>query len=153
MTDWRFLQRKSFIELSGRERAQALFDAGTARELLGPHDRIESPWLERQGVTPQADDGCVICKGLIGGEAAVVVAIDGAFQGGSIGEVSGAKMCAALDLGVAALCSGDCGDGGNRGLFRRNVSGRRSGQLYGDDARSAPGNEWPRSDRAGGWRG
>jgi len=100
MTDWRFLQRKSFIELSGRERAQALFDAGTARELLGPHDRIESPWLERQGVTPQADDGCVICKGLIGGEAAVVVAIDGAFQGGSIGEVSGAKMCAALDLAV-----------------------------------------------------
>jgi malonate decarboxylase beta subunit len=93
-----FLHQHSFIELNARERANALVDAGTARELLGPFDRLESPWLSAQGITPQADDGCVVIKGKIAGQAAVVAAFEGAFQGGSIGEVSGAKMTAALDL-------------------------------------------------------
>ena len=47
---------------------------------------------------PQADDGMVVAKGTINGKPAVVVAIEGAFQGGSMGEVSGAKMAAALEL-------------------------------------------------------
>src|ERR1700753_3701939 len=93
-----FVNRKSFIELDGRARAQSLFDEGTAKELVGPFDRVESPWLAIQGVTPQADDGCIVIKGKIGGLPAVVVSLEGAFQGGSIGEVSGAKMTAALDL-------------------------------------------------------
>jgi malonate decarboxylase beta subunit len=93
-----YLNRRSFIELSARERAKCLFDPGTERELAGPFDRIESPWLLIQGVTPQADDGCIVMRGTIGGRQAVVVAIAGAFQGGGIGEVSGAKLTAALDL-------------------------------------------------------
>ena len=96
-----YVNRQSFIELSARERATTLFDPGTQRELAGPFDRIESPWLPLQGVTPQADDGCVVMKGQIAGQAAVVVALEGAFQGGSMGEVSGAKMTAALDLACA----------------------------------------------------
>jgi malonate decarboxylase beta subunit len=96
-----FIHRKSFIELDARERATALCDAGTSRELLGPFDRVESPWLAMQGVTPQEDDGCVVMKGKIAGHAAVVVALEGAFQGGSMGEVSGEKMTAALDLAYA----------------------------------------------------
>jgi malonate decarboxylase beta subunit len=94
----RYLQRRSFIELNARDRAKSLFDAGTARELAGPFDRIESPWLPMQGVTPQADDGCIVMRGTIGGKQAVVIAFHGAFQGGGIGEVSGAKLTAALDL-------------------------------------------------------
>jgi malonate decarboxylase beta subunit len=96
-----FINRQSFLELDARERAKALFDEGTSRELVGPFDRVESPWLPMQGVTPQEDDGCVVMKGKIAGQAAVVVALEGAFQGGSIGEVSGAKMTAALDLACA----------------------------------------------------
>src|SRR6202789_2825182 len=96
-----FINRQSFIELGARERAIALLDAGTARELVGPFDRVESPWLQMQSVTPQADDGCVVMKGKIGGKAAVVIALEGAFQGGSMGEVSGEKMTAALDLACA----------------------------------------------------
>jgi malonate decarboxylase beta subunit len=96
-----FINRQSFIELNARERAAALFDAGTSRELLGPFDRLESPWLEMQGVTPQEDDGCVVMKGKIAGQAAVVITLEGAFQGGSLGEVSGAKIAAALDLASA----------------------------------------------------
>ena len=101
-----FINRQSFIELDARARAKALFDEGTSRELVGPFDRVESPWLPMQGVTPQEDDGCVVMKGKIGGQAAVVVALEGAFQGGSIGEVSGAKMTAALDLACADNAKG-----------------------------------------------
>jgi malonate decarboxylase beta subunit len=94
----KFVSRQSFIELDGRKRAQSLFDEGTWRELVGPFDRMESPWLPLQGIAPQFDDGCIVIKGKIGGMAAVAIALEGAFQGGSIGEVSGAKMTAALDL-------------------------------------------------------
>jgi malonate decarboxylase beta subunit len=90
----------SFIELPARERARALLDAGTFRELLGPFDRIESPWLPLQGIVCQADDGCVIARGTIDGEPAVIAAIESAFQGGSIGEVSGSKIAAALELAL-----------------------------------------------------
>jgi len=93
-----FLARKSFIELNARERAQVLLDEGTYRELLGPFDRLESPWLPMQGVVPQADDGLIVARGKIGGKDSVILAIEGQFQGGSVGEVSGAKMAAGLDL-------------------------------------------------------
>jgi malonate decarboxylase beta subunit len=93
-----FVRRESFIELDGRSRAQSLFDEGASKELVGPFDQLSSPWLPMQGIAPQADDGCVVIKGKIGGMPAVVIALEGAFQGGSIGEVSGAKMTAALDL-------------------------------------------------------
>jgi malonate decarboxylase beta subunit len=93
-----YVQRHSFIELDARARAQSLMDPGSWRELAGPFDRIESPWLPMQGIAPQSDDGCVVLKGTIAGEAAVVIALEGKFQAGSMGEVSGAKMTAALDL-------------------------------------------------------
>ena len=88
----------SFIELKARQSAQALLDEGSYRELLDPFEGIMSPWLGPQGIVPQADDGMVVAKGTINGKPAVVVAIEGAFQGGSMGEVSGAKMAAALEL-------------------------------------------------------
>jgi malonate decarboxylase beta subunit len=97
----RFLRRKSFIELRARERALALLDHGTFRELLGPFDRLESRWLSEQGVVPQSDDGLIVARGTLAGKDSAVLAIEGRFQGGSIGEVSGAKMAAALDLAHA----------------------------------------------------
>ncbi|RIQ21807.1 biotin-independent malonate decarboxylase subunit beta [Salmonella enterica] len=89
---------RSFIELKARQRAQALLDEGSYRELLDPFEGVMSPWLGAQGIVPQADDGMVVAKGTINGKPAGVVAIEGAFQGGSMGEVSGAKMAAALEL-------------------------------------------------------
>jgi malonate decarboxylase beta subunit len=93
-----FVNRQSFIELNARERAQCLMDFDSWRELVGPFDRIESPWLPAQGIAPQSDDGCVVLKGTVAGEAVVLIALEGGFQAGSMGEVSGAKMSAALDL-------------------------------------------------------
>lgn len=92
------LERDSFIERGARSRAKALLDAGSMRELLDPFCGIASPWLPQQGVTAQADDGVVVAKGLFGGQPAVVLAIEGAYQGGSMGEVGGAKIAGALEL-------------------------------------------------------
>ncbi|EAR2001332.1 biotin-independent malonate decarboxylase subunit beta [Salmonella enterica] len=89
---------RSFIELKARQRAHALLDDGSYRELLDPFEGVMSPWLGAQGIVPQSDDGMVVAKGTINGKPAVVVAIEGTFQGGSMGEVSGAKMAAALEL-------------------------------------------------------
>lgn len=89
---------RSFIELRARDRAKALLDEGSFRELLDPFEQVMSPWLGKQGIVPQADDGMVVAKGTINGQPAVVIAIEGTFQGGSMGEVSGAKMAAALEL-------------------------------------------------------
>ncbi|MGO9803753.1 MAG: biotin-independent malonate decarboxylase subunit beta [Steroidobacteraceae bacterium] len=96
----RFLARHSFIELTARERARAVLDPATFRELLGPFERLKSPWLPQQGIVAQADDGVVIARGTLDGHAAVVASIEGAYQGGSIGEVSGAKVAGALELAL-----------------------------------------------------
>ncbi|WP_271410077.1 biotin-independent malonate decarboxylase subunit beta [Pseudomonas sp. Q1-7] len=99
MTDTaRLLEARSFVELGARQRARELLDAGSFRELVGPFDRVISPWLPRQGIVPQADDGVVVAKGSINGQPAVIAAIEGAFQGGSMGEVGGAKIAGALEL-------------------------------------------------------
>ena len=100
--------RDSFIELPARERARALLDAGSFRELLGPFERLKSPWLPRQGVVAQADDGVVVARGLIDGASAVVAAVEGAYQGGSIGEVSGSKIAGALELALRDCERGAC---------------------------------------------
>jgi malonate decarboxylase beta subunit len=77
-----------------------LLDPGTFRELIGPFERLESPHLAPQGVVPACDDGVVVARGGLDGEAAVVLAVEGLFQGGGIGEVSGAKIAGALELAL-----------------------------------------------------
>ncbi|MGV7206856.1 biotin-independent malonate decarboxylase subunit beta [Oxalobacteraceae bacterium A2-2] len=92
------LARDSFIERGARSRAQALLDPGSFRELAGPFDRVTSPWLAMQKLVTQSDDGVVVAKGALDGQPTVVLAIEGAFQGGSMGEVGGAKIAGALEL-------------------------------------------------------
>src|SRR5258708_14897215 len=95
-----YLARTSLVELNARERAQALLDESSYRELLGPFERLESPWLLLQGVVPQADDGLIVARGKISGTDSLILAIEGQFQGGAIGEVAGAKIAAELDLAL-----------------------------------------------------
>lgn len=102
----RLLEQRSFIELGARQRARALLDVGSFRELLDPFARVTSPWLPKQGIVVQADDGVIIAKGTLDGEPVVVAAIEGAFQGGSLGEVGGAKIAGALELAAEDNCNG-----------------------------------------------
>jgi malonate decarboxylase beta subunit len=92
--------RTRFTELYARERAAAILDPGTFRELIGPFERLESPHLQMQGVVPACDDGVVVACGELDGKEAVVLAVEGLFQGGGIGEVSGAKIAGALELAL-----------------------------------------------------
>lgn len=87
----------SLVESLARERAFQLLDEGSAYEILGPAYRLESPHLEAQNIVPQFDDGMIIVKGKLNGEDAVVISIEGNFQGGGIGEVSGAKLAGTLE--------------------------------------------------------
>jgi biotin-independent malonate decarboxylase beta subunit/biotin-independent malonate decarboxylase gamma subunit len=101
LTWQQLLARRSFIELDAVGRATALLDPGTVRVLAGPFDRLESPWLEPQGITPQADDGTIIARGTVDGRPVVIAAIEQGFLGGGTGEVSGAKISQALLLAAA----------------------------------------------------
>src|SRR5271155_2814809 len=94
----RFLSRQSVIEMRARERARAILDPSSFRELLDPFDRMESPWLPLEGIVPESDDGVIIARGQLGGRPAVIMAIEGAFQGGGMGEVSASKIAGALGL-------------------------------------------------------
>jgi malonate decarboxylase beta subunit len=100
MSAERLLARDSFVERGARSRAQALLDAGTMRELAGPFERLHSPWLAMQHLITQADDGVVVAKGRLDGHPTVVLAIEGAFQGGSMGEIGAAKIAGALELAL-----------------------------------------------------
>jgi malonate decarboxylase beta subunit len=107
IADWqRILNRRSYLEFDARARAKALLDPGSMRELCGPFDRLESPWLEPQGIVPQSDDGVIIARGTVNGHAVVVASIEQGFQGGGTGEVSGAKISQALRLAAADCRAG-----------------------------------------------
>lgn len=88
---------ESFTELSARERAEALLDPEGRTELLGPFSHLKSPHLLKQGIVPQNDDGMIVMKGKKNGRDLVIIAMEGKFQGGGIGEIAGAKFASALE--------------------------------------------------------
>ncbi|WP_216849004.1 biotin-independent malonate decarboxylase subunit beta [Pedobacter sp. L105] len=95
------MMNTSFIELKGRERALALLDENSFNELLGPFDQLESPHLAPQGIVPESDDGLVIARGTFNGQEMIVLSIEGAFQGGGVGEVCGSKIAGSLERVLA----------------------------------------------------
>lgn len=98
---------KSLIEAKARERAYQLLDPNSEYEILGPFDRFESPHLAQQNIVPQFDDGMIIVKGKLNQVNTVVISIEGSFQGGGIGEVSGAKFAGALEKVLAECKAGN----------------------------------------------
>ena len=87
--------KNSFVELNARDRVNALLDNG--HELIDPFDQLIAPSLLAQGIVPESDDGNVVSRGTIAGKQALVIAMEGKFQGGGIGEVSGAKIVSAFE--------------------------------------------------------
>ncbi|MEK8045763.1 biotin-independent malonate decarboxylase subunit beta [Ideonella margarita] len=86
----------SYAECSARERIARLFDANTFHEWLPPSERITSPHLAQLGVPSSFDDGVAIGRALLGGRTVFVAAQEGAFMGGGVGEVHGAKLVGLL---------------------------------------------------------
>ena len=87
--------KNSFVELNARDRVNALLDNG--HELIDHFDQLIAPSLLAQGIVPESDDGIVVSRGTIAGKQALVIAMEGKFQGGGIGEVSGAKIVSAFE--------------------------------------------------------
>lgn len=87
---------QSFREASARLRVQGLLDAGSFTEWLGPARRITSPHLAALDAPVSFDDGVVVGQGLLEAQPVVVIAQEGLFNGGAVGEVHGAKIRGAL---------------------------------------------------------
>lgn len=82
----------SFAESTARERVATLLDPHSFHEILGPGERVVSPHLALLGVPSSFDDGVVIGEGRLAGQAVLIAAQEGAFMGGGVGEVHGAKL-------------------------------------------------------------
>ena len=86
----------SYAECSARERLAQLLDAGSFHEWLPPAERLTSPHLAQLGVPSSFDDGVAIGRAKLGGREVFVAAQEGAFMGGGVGEVHGAKLVGLL---------------------------------------------------------
>ena len=86
----------SYAECSARERLALLLDAGSFHEWLPPAERVTSPHLAQLGVPSAFDDGVAIGRATLDGRAVFVAAQEGAFMGGGVGEVHGAKLVGLL---------------------------------------------------------
>lgn len=98
---------QSFSESTARKRVLGLLDAGTFAEILGPEQRVTSPHLALLDVPAAFDDGVVVGSGQLVGQTVLIAAQEGAFMGGGVGEVHGAKLVGlfqrAIDLRPAAV--------------------------------------------------
>lgn len=82
----------SYAECSARERLALLLDAGSFHEWLPPSERVMSPHLTQLGVPSAFDDGVAVGRAMLDGRSVFVAAQEGAFMGGGVGEVHGAKL-------------------------------------------------------------
>lgn len=87
----------SWYEATARQRIAGLLDPDTFAEILRPEDRITSPHLRELGAPAAFDDGVVVGRGLLAGRPVLVAAQEGAFMGGAVGEVHGAKITGLLE--------------------------------------------------------
>lgn len=83
---------RSFAESTARERVAHLLDTDSFQEILGPAERVVSPHLALLGMPSSFDDGVVIGLGTLAGKPVLIAAQEGAFMGGGVGEVHGAKL-------------------------------------------------------------
>jgi malonate decarboxylase, beta subunit len=86
----------SYAECPARERLARLLDEGSFHEWLPPAERVTSPHLAQLGVPKAFDDGVAVGRARLGGRPVFVAAQEGAFMGGGVGEVHGAKLVGML---------------------------------------------------------
>ncbi len=85
-----------FYNATARQRVAALADPDTFEEWLGPVERLTSPHLPQMDLPVAFDDGVVIGRCTVYGRQVYLAAQEGAFLGGSFGEVHGAKILGLL---------------------------------------------------------
>lgn len=89
--------RISYFEASARLRLSVLVDKNSFREFCPPEMRKTSPHLANLDAPLAFDDGAVVGRATLGGNKILIAAQEGRFNGGSVGEVHGAKIRGLLD--------------------------------------------------------
>ncbi|MFK4501224.1 malonate decarboxylase beta subunit [Bradyrhizobium japonicum] len=131
----------SWYEASARQRIDALVDASSFAELIGPELREMSPHLAIFDLPEQFDDGIVVGRGRLDGAPVLVAAQEGRFMGGAFGEVHGAKLTGLLraaralhqdvlilfDTGGVRLQEANAGELAIAEIMRAIIEARRAG--------------------------
>jgi len=89
-------KRQSWFEATARKRVAGLLDAGSFNEILPPAASTPSPHLAQLDLPGAFDDGVVVGTGQLGGKPIYVLAQEGQFMGGAVGEIHGAKIVGLL---------------------------------------------------------
>ncbi|MEA9765410.1 biotin-independent malonate decarboxylase subunit beta [Xanthomonas campestris] len=95
------MAERSYYEADARERIDGLLDAGSFTEFVGPRRRLVSPHLAQLDTPGAFDDGIVVGEGRLRGRHVLIAAQQGAFMGGGVGEVHGAKLTGLLERAAA----------------------------------------------------
>ncbi|WP_407470479.1 biotin-independent malonate decarboxylase subunit beta [Xanthomonas campestris pv. raphani] len=97
------MAERSCYEADARERIDGLLDAGSFTEFVGPRRRLISPHLAQLDTPGAFDDGIVVGEGRLRGRHVLIAAQQGAFMGGGVGEVHGAKLTGLLERAAATM--------------------------------------------------
>ncbi|MCC5093917.1 MULTISPECIES: biotin-independent malonate decarboxylase subunit beta [Xanthomonas] len=97
------MAERSYYEADARERIDGLLDAGSFTEFVGPRRRLISPHLAQLDTPGAFDDGIVVGEGRLRGRHVLIAAQQGAFMGGGVGEVHGAKLTGLLERAAATM--------------------------------------------------
>lgn len=84
--------RINYLEASARQRIEGIIDPGTFKEILPPVEKVISPHLHYFNIPVEFDDGVVIGEGKLNGGNVALIAQEGRFMGGAIGEVHSSKI-------------------------------------------------------------
>ncbi len=90
------LVRRSYREASARRRLLGVLDPGSFVERVGPAERVTSPHLAALDQPVAFDDGVLVGAGALDGRPVLAASQEGAFLGGGVGEVHGAKLAGIL---------------------------------------------------------
>jgi malonate decarboxylase beta subunit len=88
--------KNSFYEKTARARIQHIFDSGSFQEILKPGEIVFSPHLAALDIPGSFDDGVIIGKAQLNEQKVYLIAQEGQFMGGAVGEIHGAKIVGLL---------------------------------------------------------
>lgn len=88
--------KNSFYEKTARARIQHIFDSGSFQEILKPGETVFSPHLAALDIPGSFDDGVIIGQAQLNEQKVHLIAQEGQFMGGAVGEIHGAKIVGLL---------------------------------------------------------
>ena len=92
--------KNSFYEKTARARIQAVVDEHSFNEILKPTEVEVSPHLSALDIPGSFDDGVIIGTARLNGTPVHIMAQEGQFMGGAVGEIHGAKIVGLLHKAI-----------------------------------------------------